>query len=945
MCNDFAHLHSHGEFSLIDGLGTWERTIKAVAEKGFKVQAITEHGTLAGAMGFQLLCEQYGIKPIQGMEGYITVDNQRGHITLLSDGVKGWQSLVNLNNIAQKRGGFRPTFTIDELLENNDGLVVLTGCMASPLQKIPDADAIKLGAKLKGIFGNRLYAEIMAVNNNPESIERSLKLAKDLNLKLIATNDTHFAYESDAVVHKVLTQLKADFAYQSGELYLKTSEELLDAYRPFYSLIEETTVIQAMQNAGELADMLTPVNLKSKPHLPKVKGIDDENAYLQYLVNNALVAKGLHTSKEYTDRAKYELSVIADMEFARYFLLLLEIIETAKGIGSRIGAGRGSGAGSLVLYLLGVTTINPLEWGLQFERFLNPNRKEFPDVDVDFDSCTRQKVLDEISTKYDGVQVATYSTYNHKSLTRDLGKYFNVPKTLVDAACEKGDESAEFKKIISLYPEFAQCYETIKDQTRHLGKHAGGFVMIDKSLPLPLQNVGGVLCAAYPEGFDRNLSAAGGVKFDILGVSALDALQRMETETGQKAPFPLPDNDPVFSLFQTGKLAGIFQFSGSEGIQKLVVDVQPNKVSDLIAINALYRPATLNAGTAQKFVEWRNKPRLIHPDIDSILAETYGIIAYQEQMMQIVALFTGGSLAYADDARKLFSKPKHGDTKWEKKIKEIEKEFRTKGEKLYGKNIINLMWHEIVEHSKYSFNKSHSTAYTAIACEMAWFKYHYPLHFYTAMLNTDIENVQTYLIEMAQEGIILKPPHVNISNYEYTHDDTAVYMPLNSVKFFGQKGAEIVYNERMNNGNFSSIAEFVSRCPKRDVNARAKRGLYAIGALSGLNGTYADLGIKGETDAPELEPIEAQREYLGYIIPTQKFVQSVAKMKDLGWTAGIVTSKDERNKGRGVYTVFKLLPSKVFWAKGKFENIPEGSIIKARVNEQNGMGYSIERVK
>lgn len=922
---DFAHLHCHSEGSLIDGLGTVERLVSAAKDAGYTALALTEHGTLSTSATFALVCQRYGIKSIQGYEGYIEVDGERGHITLLADGNRGFNSLINLNNVAQQRPGRRPTFTLDELIDNQAGLVCLTGCLASPLQQQSLGEAVKLGALLKGVFEDRLFAEAMFLSDLPDVVERALHLREALNIPLVVTNDVHFPFQSDAPIHPILTGLKASFEYGSADLWLKGPRELAKAAKAYKGLIDFSLFKEGLALSKRIADSLGSVDIRRPVHLPDI-GDNDPNATLKGLVSAALAGRG----REYHERAKYELSVIKEMGFSKYFLILLDIINDARGLGSRIGPGRGSGVSSLVLYLLGVTEIDPLVYGLEFERFLNPTRQEYPDVDVDFDSDTRDALLSHVADKWDAYQIATYSTYSHKSLTRDLCKHFKVPKGLTEEAADNGPDSKAFLQICDNNPMFEPTYQAMLGQMRHKGKHAGGVVLSDSKSNLPLERVGDRLCAAWTEGGNRELSEAGFVKFDLLGVSSLSGLRRMESATGERAPFPPPPHDPVFEkIFQAGRLAGIFQFSGSPGVVKLTQEVSPTRFEDLIAINALYRPGPLGAGTAQKFVEWRRSPRSIHPEIDPILEDTYGVITYQEQVMHIVAKVTGGSLADADTARKLFSKPKPGNAVWEGKVAALKEVFLDKGAATMGPKLAAEIWEELQAHSKYSFNKSHSAAYARIAWEMAWFKLHYPAAFYSAMLNIDPGNAQEYLYDAVSRGLKLKAAHINISGYEYEARGNDIYMPINSVKWLGESGARALVEAREEGGEFKSLNDYMARVPKRSINKRARLGLYALGGFEGVPGEPGALEL-GEL--PQLDPQQVQRDYLGFVLPTPDLIQRAKAFRKMGYKAGIVRAISERDKGRGPYSVYYLTPSGVFWKRGGPE-AQEGDFIYASLGK------------
>lgn len=917
------HLHVHSEGSVVDGLSTVGRLVQHAASMQFPALALTEHGNLSTAVAFQVQCLSAGIKPIFGMEAYLSVDGVTGHITLLSHGRKGWSNLVALNNIGQRSTGRRPVVPLESLLSHADGLVCLTGCAASPLQRMPLGDALQLGRTLKGAFGGRLFAEVMLFPDGEEGVERSIALSESLSIPLVVTNDAHFPKASDADAHSILLQIKNKSAFYDGRhLWLKTAQELEEAAK---GLLSAERLQGAIAQAESIARRIVAPSLKGEPALPDFHGMSDD-AIMKLIARKAAErAQALGLGDEYLERAKYELAIIREMGFGKYFAILLDIINEAKALGARLGAGRGSGVGSLILYLLGITQIDPIEYGLSFERFLNPERQDFPDVDVDLDGGTRDALLECVADKWQGVQVATYSRFHHKSLVNDLARTLSLPPQLAKQVAEEGAETAAFSQLCQERPDFDTAYHAMLGQIRHLGKHAGGVVLLPESDSIPLIRVGDKLVAAWTEGgSDRELAYVGMVKYDLLGVTTLDALKEMEKRSGVLAP-TIADDEAVFNLFCRGDLTGISHFSGSDGIRKLTVDVQPHTLEDLAAINALYRPGPLGAGTAQKFVEWRKKPRLLHPDIDAILAPTAGVITYQEQVMAIFKAATGGTMAQADNARKLFSKPQIGNQSWESKIEVLKGQFFSAAVNRWGDKLTETLWEELVTHSRYSFNKSHSVAYSFNAYAMAHFKLYHPLSFYVAMLNHDSDKAKLYLLEAAKRGILIKPPHINVSTATYENDADAIYMPLTAARFVGDTAVQAIVNERELNGPFTSMSDIATRVEKRKVNKRVLVTLYRIGALEGLDGDIDDILPRKEQGAvTRRKDRDEQREVLGYVIPSPDIVRQMKRWP----VSGAVDFIEERTKGSNTYTVIGVMGEGRFWT-------PEP--IKAEIGDYIGL--------
>jgi DNA polymerase-3 subunit alpha len=928
-CKDLrmVHSHCHSDASRIDGLGPVGRLVGAAADKGMDRMALTDHGTLSNAIAFTAAAKARGVKPVMGMEAYVAMDGETFHLTLLADGNVGMNTLIELNNAGARGEYHKPAFPIDLFRRHNAGLTVLTGCPASPMQATEWGDARKVGLELKGIFGDRLFAEFMFVSHG-SPWERSAKLARDLKLHPILTNDVHFAMREDAQVHEVLVRLKAAFSYESSQLYLTDAHDIMTRVRdtaPGFIEIAQ----KGIRNAYRLLGKLEAPSWSGVPRLPHVdnaetavlkKAGDKLEAYL--LANPHLDAA------HYRERFVFEYNVVLEMGFCTYFYILEDLVSYARSVNVRVGPGRGSGAGSLLLFALGITEVDPIIHGLQFERFLNPKRKEMPDVDVDFDSVGRELVIRYASERWKGMPVATYARYSEKVLIADLARYYRVPRALSQEASDGGPASDAFDRIAKLNPIFRPAFDAMLGQIRHIGQHAGGIIITDVPVPLERTSHEG-LVAAWTEGLEsRELTSAGVVKYDLLGISALEVLKRLEQKHGRRAEAPV-DDAPEFKLFQDGDTVGIFQFSGSDGIVDFTKRVHPTRFADLVAINALYRPGALDSGAANHYPEWRLKPRKLHPLIDDILAETYGVICYQEQFMAIYAKMTKGDLGDADLARKVIVKSKPGDLVWETKMAELRaKFFRGAVDQGVSKDVVNTIWSEIITHARYSFNKSHAVAYTMLSWEMMWWKAHYPADFYAATLTTDPEKAQRYLFDVVGRGIEVVPPHVNHSSRDYESDGTRVYLPLSAIKGLGETGVDAILSARP----FESLEDFMGRVPKRAVNARARQGLNQLNAFKDVPGNPASLLLK----PPEpMTVAEQQIAYLGFMLPTPRIMKAIRKAEKQGMMAGIIESREERESKWGKYMVYRLLPQGTCWSRNIPDRMP-GDIVKIKLKRDSG---------
>jgi DNA polymerase-3 subunit alpha len=538
-------------------------------------------------------------------------------------------------------------------------------------------------------------------------------------------------------------------------------------------------------------------------------------------------------------------------------------------------------------------------------------------------------------------------------LIRDIGRFYSVPLALVGETSDSESEEQLEKffaacntvhtsggETIKFSPEDARrAYEVMLGQVRHRGKHAAGVVVVTRSVPIEDEKV------AWYEGIkSRQLTQVGLVKYDILGVSALSILAELERTTGKT---PVENDHKVFTeVFCSGKLDGIFQFSGSAGIAELTMKVQPKSINDLSAINALYRPGPMDSGMMQKYPDYIANPRKIHPKIDEILAETNGVMIYQEQVMAIVAVVTGGNLADADKARKIISKGKKGDPIWEGKLRELEEHFKNEGVKNFPKNIVNMLWKEIVTFGRYGFNKSHSISYSILSYRMAWYKLYFSGYYYAALLNNDSERANEWLIAAALSGVKLKMPDVNFSGLNWIFDSGTLFAPLTALKFFGEKQVSAFLEERnkMPNKKFDSLDE-LNKVPRRILNERVRKQLFIANSLSSLTGDIRSF-IGDIDEVVSLTKIEREMQSIGFRLPDKDFVDFFTKETSQGRVAGFVSSKEKRNKGRGDYYVIKLNPAKTFWTKNvnAAEKISESDLISADVNN-GGEAKNIWRKK
>lgn len=961
--SNYVPLHVHTTYSP-DGLGTIQDLMEFAA-KNFRALAITDHGTLSGVAEFWKVAKGSGLRPIFGNEVYMVHNGKRGHLTVLSSGQEGFSNLVKLNNAAHENMDSRnfPIVTMEMLEHYNSGLTVLTGCSASPLYFGDEPDAVQFVADLFDIFGrDRLYAEVMGVYHE-DNVTRPLTMAKRFGLLPVVTTDSHFVRPEQAGAHKIVTQCRKGYDYSSDELFLKTDAELLEN-KWFKGVLDTEFIERLMRNTIIVADRLEAYDLASPPTLPKADVIEINGqevsiiSQAEFAFENYTMAPGVDVA-EARERFIREVAVIQDLGLVDYFSILYDIVQFCRRSNIKVGPGRGSGGGSFFLYLLGITEIDPIVHGLLFERFLSASRKDMADFDLDVDANQRDKVLEYAKNRWGALPIANFATYGNPMLVRDLGRLYHVPMEVVEHAADLGETDPDVLEEFFAYckdtptqsgliikgSDARTAYNSMLNQVRHRGKHAGGVVICTRDVPIE----GGLV--AWPEGVKiRVLGEVGLVKYDILGVTALAQLDEMERLVGKPPGEPWDaDARPVFeNIFQNGQTTGVFQFSGSQGIVELTKQVKPTTLSDLGAINALYRPGPLDSGMAWQYPEAKVSPRTLHPDVDKVLSDTFGVIVYQEQVMALVALITGGNLEEADDARKIISKGKVGDPVWQAKMRKLENHFREEGEKRFPSKLVDKLWGEIVTFGRYGFNKSHSIAYSLLAYRMAWYKHYFPGAFYTALLNSDQENAEKWVYDAALHGVSIVSPHINKSGVYWTWDQTndVIYAPLSVVKYFGEKGATEVIRIRDVDfgGEFKNILD-LTNVPKRVLNKRSKRLLYYATAFRGVPGNISDL-IEEYSTLPILSDADAQIESFGFVLPTSKIVEFLKREHKAGRIAGFVRDIEERDKGRGKYYVYKLVPSGSFWTKDKklIEGIKEGHCLSAKVSDF-GSGEEVRRLK
>jgi DNA polymerase-3 subunit alpha len=858
--------------------------VKKAKVENMPAVAITDHGVMYGAIELTKTCHELGgLKPILGCEAYIIDGDTKDrtsrqalyHLTVLARNKDGYKNLVRLNSRAHLEGYYyKPRINKDMLAANKDGLMVLSGCLGSEVcQHLLHDDyerARQAASWFRDTLGENYYLEIQD-HGMPEDrkVNRQLvRLSKELKIKLACTNDSHFTNKHDAIAHDCLLciqmgKLVTDEQRMkfTGWEYVKNGDEMSYLFRDH---LDREVIEEAINTTLEIADKVESIKLAGDPRLPvfPVPSGHTAETYLDQLVFDGLKQKFGGITPELESRARIELKVIDDMNYASYFLIVSDFIQYARDRQIPVGPGRGSAAGSLVAYALGITNIDPIKYNLLFERFLNPERRSMPDIDTDFCIERREEIIKYVADKYGHDKVAQIITFNRmtsKAVIKDIARVLEFPfadsNKLAKMVPVVRGKPTPLTEMLSEHPEFKKVYATndearqVIDLARRLegvnktfGMHAAGVVISDVPLeeivPVQRNNDGTVITQYYME----DLAYVGLVKMDFLGLRNLTMIDKAVKIIAQTRgtivdPDKLPlDDQDTFQTIANGDLSGIFQLETSSGMKQVARDMKPSSLEDISALIALYRPGPLDTGMIEKFIECKSgKTRITYltPMLEPILKDTYGQIVYQEQVMQIAQQLAGYSLGQADLLRRAMGK---------KKPEEMEKqrEMFVSGcaKNAVAKSIADQLFDMMVQFAEYCFNKSHSQAYAMLTYQTAYLKTHYPVEYMTALLSSvsgDKDKVQGYIAECQAMNIDILPPDVNISGLDFTADGKAIRFGLSAVRNVGEAAVQNIVAQREEGGPFKSLPDFISRIDLRTVNKRALEALVNCGACLSLN--------------------------------------------------------------------------------------------------------------
>ena len=881
----FVHLHVHSEYSLLDGACRISRLPSVAKKLGQKALAITDHGVMYGVIDFYRACKKEGIKPIIGCEVYVAprtrfdktfeFDKEYYHMVLLCKNYKGYENLIKMVSKGFTEGFYNKPRIDNSLLEQyHEGLICLSGCLAGQIpQKLLKNDY--MGAKetalyYKNIFGEDFYLEIQdhGILEQKQTNPHIIRLSKELDIPLVVTNDCHYIEKEDSETHRILLCIQTNHTindedkmeFQTNEFYLKSEEEMRSLFKD---------LPQAYENTQKIADKCNvefEFGVRKLPHFDVPNNEDHYEFFKRNCYNGLYKHYGNNPSKELIDRLEYELSTISRMGFVDYYLIVNDFVQYAKSQGIPVGPGRGSGAGSLCAYCIGITDVDPIKYNLLFERFLNPERVSMPDFDIDFCKERRGEVIDYVVRKYgyDHVaQIIAFGTMAARGAIRDVGRALAIPYASVDriAKLVPFDIGITIKKAMGLSSELKSAYNNdpqvktlldiamaLEGMPRHATMHAAGVVITEQPVSnyVPLSKNDDNTVTQFTM---TTLEELGLLKMDFLGLRNLTVIDDAVKLIKEKEPNFNIDNisyedKAVFEMMSQGNSEGVFQFE-SQGMKNVLTQLKPESLEDMIAVISLYRPGPMDS--IPTYIENRHNPAKVkykHPLLKNILDVTYGCIVYQEQVMQIFRTLAGYSLGRADIVRRAMSKKKHDVMEKERQIF-IEGLTDDNGNILVegclrrgvDRKTAMSIYDEMESFASYAFNKSHATAYAMISYQTAWLKCHYPREYMASLLTSVLDNqnkLAGYISECSRLGIKVLPPHINESYYGFTVAGNDIRFGLLAIKNLGRQFIDFIIYERKQSGNFKSLNDFCERMYDKTMNSRALESLIKCGAIDNL---------------------------------------------------------------------------------------------------------------
>jgi DNA polymerase-3 subunit alpha len=866
---NFIHLHNHTEYSLLDGAMKIDRFTELAAKYKMPALAITDHGNMFGAIEFYKSAKKRGIKPIIGMETYIApksrfdqskdirIPESSFHLTLLCENETGYRNLIKLSSLAYLEGFYyKPRIDKELLAQYHEGLIGLSGCLKGEIPYYIGTGNKEAAARAlneyRDILGHdNFYLEIMRLGTKREAAvnEGLVTLSNEFGMPIVATNDCHYFYPEDYKAHDVLLCIgtkktlsdRERLRFESHQTYFRPPTEMAQLFEDLPEAITNTRLI------AERCNLLIDTSGKDVklPNFPRPQGFETDFDFLQYLSRDGIKHRFSTITPGIEERLDYELGIIKKMGLAGYFLIVRELVDYARQNNIPVGPGRGSAVGSLVLYALSITDIDPLKYNLIFERFLNPERVSLPDIDADFGDTRRDEIINFIRNRYgenNVTQVITFGTMQARAVVRDVGRVMGISYSEIDRLAkmipfhtnidEALDQVRELSMLVEANEDYKELFtiaRKLEGLARHPATHAAGVVITPKELIeyVPLFKSPGKndISTQYAK---NSLEDIGILKMDILGLRTLTVIDCTFKMIGrQVGDVPLFDKE-TFEMLQHGETVGVFQLE-SQGMKDILRSFQPEKFEDLIAVIALYRPGPMGNVNLQKMIENKRQPENIeylHPQLEPILRETYGMIVYQEQVIQIASRISGFSLAEADNLRRAMGK----------KIPELMDDNREKFIAGAAKNDISselaeIIFNQVAPFAGYGFNKSHAAAYAALAYQTAYLKCHFPQEFMIASLNSemsDTDRLWVLIREARRIDLDILPPDINKSDCEFEKEGTNIRYGLGALKNLGRPIVETITRERQR-GPFESFFDFQARM--KGMNKKSLEALIKAGAF------------------------------------------------------------------------------------------------------------------
>jgi len=886
----FTHLHVHTEYSLLDGSNKIKELVARTKELGMDSVAITDHGVMYGVIDFYRAATAAGIRPIIGCEVYVAPnsrfdkagqqDNKYNHLVLLAENNIGYHNLMKLVSRGFTEGFYyKPRVDMEVLREYHEGIIALSACLAGIvpeyIQKGLYEDAKKRALELEEVFGKGNFFLELQDHGIPAQAtvnQNLLRMSEETGIELVATNDIHYTYAEDEKPHDILLCIQtgkkvADedrMRYEGGQYYIKSEEEMRKLFPYAARAIDNTHKI------AERCHVDIEFGKYKLPEFPVPEGYDAWS-YLNKLVWDGFAVRYGEADDALRERLEYELNTIKNMGFVDYFLIVWDFIHYAKSQDIAVGPGRGSAAGSLVSYCLGITDLDPIKYSLLFERFLNPNRVTMPDIDVDFCYERRQEVIDYVVDKYGKdrvVQIVTFGTMAARGVLRDVGRVLDLPYAQVDAvakmipaelnitidlALKKNPELRRIYEQDSVIHELIDMSKRLEGLPRHTSTHAAGVVISPKAVDeyVPLSR--GVDDCVTTQFTMTTLEELGLLKMDFLGLRTLTVIQNAVRLVNRHREEPLDmdkidyNDGKVYEMIAAAKTEGVFQLE-SGGMKGFMKELKPTSLEDIIAGISLYRPGPMDF--IPKYIQGKqNQASIVYdcPELEEILAPTYGCIVYQEQVMQIVMKLAGYDLGRSDLVRRAMSKKKADVMAKEREYFVYgNKELNVPGciAKGIDEKVANKIFDDMTDFAKYAFNKSHAAAYTIVSYQTAWLKYYYPVEFMAALMTSVIDNptkVAEYIMECRKMNIKLLPPDINEGERDFSVSGGNIRYALSAIKSVGRSVIDAIVKERREGGPFVSLKDFMERLSGKEVNKRTVESFIKSGAMDGLHATRRQL--------------------------------------------------------------------------------------------------------